>query len=519
MKRVAGLFFILFSLWGRSQNIDVQHYKYEIELSDQSDAINGRAFITAKFLTDAPVVKFDLTSGEEEKGMYAFQVREGSQILPFTHKNNEVVINMNKPAKAGEVRTFEISYMGTPRDGLIISRNKYDDRTFFADNWPDRAHNWIPCNDRPSDKASVEFIVTAPSHYRVVSNGLLKEEKELDNNRKRTHWAEDLLIPTKVMVIGAADFAVARVDSAYRVPVTAWVYQQDSSKGYYDYALGDDILRFFESYIGPYPYKKLANVQSKTIFGGMENANAIFYAENTVTGTRKSEALMAHEIAHQWFGNTATEKNFAHLWLSEGFATYMTDLYIEQKYGVDSFQKRLQEERDEVIRFAGKSNQPVVDSVSEYMDLLNPNSYQKGAWVLHMLRNEVGDSSFKKIIRTYYEQYQFRNADSRDFEKVAETVSGKDLKWFFDQWLYQPGVPELMIQSKMDSDEGKVKITQNTGSFRFPLEIDLIKKDGKMVKERIFVQGKESEFKFKISGVKSIVIDPDKELLFSEAGK
>jgi len=516
MQRLICFLFILLSCSVHAQNIDVQHYKYEIELSDQSDAINGKAFITVKFLNDASVVPFDLVSGADEQGMYVFQVKEGSQLLTSNQRNNVVTINLQKPAQKGEVRTFEINYMGTPKDGLIISKNKFNERTFFADNWPNRAHNWIPCNDVPSDKATVEFIVTAPSHYRIISNGLMVEEKEIGNNRKRTHWKEDLVIPTKVMVIGAADFAVKRVDSSYHIPVTAWVYKQDSAKGVYDYALSDDILKFYESYIGPYPFKKLANVESKTIFGGMENANAIFYAESTVTGTRKSEALMAHEIAHQWFGNTATEKNFSHLWLSEGFATYLTDMYIEQKYGVDSFQKRLQEEREEVIQFAKKSNQPVVDSVSDYMDLLNANSYQKGAWVLHMLRNEVGDSSFQKIIRTYYNQYKFSNADTRGFERVAEQVAGKDLKWFFDQWLYRPGLPELKIEMQTEGDGFKLSITQGKQVYRFPIDINIVNTNGETTKQRFQVDSKEFGFKLKTKGPFRMAVDPEKKLLFTE---
>jgi aminopeptidase N len=517
MKRIAGFFLILLSFYATAQTIDVQHYKYEVELSDQSDAINGKAFITVKFLADAPAVRFDLVSGEDEKGMYVFQVKEDGQLLSSTHRNNIVTINLNRPAKKGETRTFGISYMGTPKDGLIISRNKYNDRTFFADNWPNRAHQWIPCNDVPSDKASVEFIVTAPSHYRVISNGLLVEEKELDNHKKRTHWKEDLVIPTKVMVIGAADFAVKRVDSAFHIPVTAWVYKQDSVKGVYDYSLGDDIVNFLENYVGPYPYKKLANVQSKTIFGGMENASAIFYAENSVTGNRKSEALMAHEIAHQWFGNTATEKSFAHVWLSEGFATYLTDMYIEKKYGVDSFQKRMDEERKEAVEFARTSKMAIVDSTSELMDLLSPNSYQKAAWVLHMLRNEVGDSNFKKIVRSYYEQYKFKNADTRDFQKIAETISGKDLGWFFDQWLYQPGVPRLDIEMKADGDDFKLNIRQGEKVYRFPVDIQIIGNLGTgSFKERFYVDSKEKEFKIKTKGPFRIVVDPEKKLLYEE---
>jgi aminopeptidase N len=314
MKIYLVILFSLLALAGQAQ-IDVQHYKYEIELNDKSDGITGKALITVTFLEEASQVQFDLASIEEDKGMFAFQVKEGGQLLTSSHRQNVVYITLKTMAKKDDKRTFEISYMGVPKDGLIISKNKYGDRTFFADNWPNRARHWVPCKDDPSDKSTVEFIVTAPSHYRVVSNGLLVEEKQVSNDLKRTHWKEDVPVPTKVMVIGAARFAVARVDSNYRIPVTAWVYPQDSAKGFFDYALADDILQFFEAYIGPYPYKKLANVQSTTMFGGMENANAIFYDEKSVTGTRKSEALVAHEIIHQWFGNTATEKHFSHLWL------------------------------------------------------------------------------------------------------------------------------------------------------------------------------------------------------------
>src|SRR5207249_666261 len=129
-------------------------------------------------------------------------------------------------------------------------------------------------------------------------------------------------------------------DSPKNIPVSAWVYPQDSAKGFYDYALATEILKFYANYIAPYPYKKLANVQSKTIFGGMENASAIFYAENSVNGERTSEDLLAHEIAHQWFGDMASETSFEHLWLSEGFATYFTDLYFEKKYGKEAMVTR-----------------------------------------------------------------------------------------------------------------------------------------------------------------------------------
>jgi aminopeptidase N len=516
MRFVLSIILIALHMAVNAQGIDVQHYKYEIELSDASNAINGKAYITVKFLQASPILELDLVSGKDEQGMFVFQVKEGGSLLTSRQANDKLIITLAKPSVKDEVRTFEIGYMGTPQDGLIISKNKFGERTFFADNWPNRAHNWIPCNDVPSDKATVEFLVTAPSHYRIISNGELKEEKEIGSNKKRTYWKEDILIPTKVMVIGAADFAVTRVDNSYHIPVTAWTYKADSAKGAYDYSLSDDILHFFENYIGPYPFNKLANVESKTIFGGMENASAIFYAESSVTGNRSSEALMAHEIAHQWFGNTATEKNFSHLWLSEGFATYLTDMYIEQKYGIDSFQKRLLNERETVIEFVKNFDQPVVDTVTNLMDLLNPNSYQKGAWVLHMLRNEVGDSTFRKIVRTYYTTYKFKNADTRDLEKVAEDVSGKDLKWFFDQWLYQPGIPELKIEMKTEGEDFKLEITQGKTLYKFPLDVSIIGAKSGPIQERFYIDRKVNGFKLNASGPFRIVVDPDKKLLFKE---
>ncbi len=517
MKRLIPLFLFLCSLNGTAQQrIDVQHYKYDIELSDQSDVINGKAWITTKFLEPASTVVFNLASVEEDKGMQVFVVMENGKALKFLHRDNLLQIVLNDVAEKRQVKTFEIQYMGKPKDGLIISKNKYGERTFFADNWPDRAQQWIPCNDTPADKATIEFVVTAPIHYKIISNGTLLSVKDLTNNKRRTHWKEESLIPTKVMVIGAADFAVKRVDSAYSIPVTAWVYKKDSAKGIYDYELGDDILKFYESYIGPYPFKKLANVQSKTIFGGMENAGAIFYGENTVKGDRSSEALMAHEIAHQWFGNTATEKSFAHLWLSEGFATYLTHLYIEHKYGVDSFQKRLKEDRNLIIAFSKRNNRPVVDSISGYMDLLNANSYQKGGWVLHMLRQETGDSLFKKIIRAYYKLYKYSNADTRDFQQVAEKVSGRNLNWFFDQWLYGTGIPKLELKWKKDDDGIKIEIEQKGKNiFQMPFQIEIITGSGKRILQIIHLKEKEFKIKFPVpEKVTDVRFDPYKQLLF-----
>ncbi|HTM94161.1 MAG TPA: M1 family metallopeptidase [Flavisolibacter sp.] len=520
--RIFFLLFILsfFSVSHAQTNYDVLHYNFNLELSDKWDTINGKAVIRIKAIEPISGLDLDLSSERNGKGMRVQSITQASNNLNFISNNDKLSITFPAALKKGEERDLTIVYSGVPADGLIIAKNKYGDRTFFADNWPNRARFWIPCKDVPDDKASFEFTVTAPSQYKVISNGVKIEEKDLQNGNTVTHWKEDTPLPTKVMVIGAAKFAVKTFeDSPPNIPVSAWIYQQDSTKGFHDYAPATEILKFFSDYVAPFPYEKLANVQSKTIFGGMENASAIFYFENSVTGKGGIEDLLAHEIAHQWFGDMASEKSFAHLWLSEGFATYFTNIYWQYKFGKEAFQKRLQKERAEVIEFVKTNDRPVVDSLSPYMDLLNANSYQKGGWVLHMLRNEVGDSIFHKIIQTYYQQYKGSNADTRDLQRVAEKISGKNLKWFFDQWLYRPGIPQLLIDREIDKDEVKLRITQQGVKFDFPLEIGIVRTDGSSLKETIPVNSQMIEYKIKVPDVKSVIIDPDTKLLYSEIKK
>lgn len=351
--------------------------------------------------------------------------------LDYLHQNDRILIH--RPLSKNDTVRVHIQYKGVPKDGLIISKNKYGHRTFFADNWPDRGHHWLVCHDDPSDKASLEFKIIAPDHYQVVANGIRMEETNLPSNSKLTVWKEEVPLSTKVMVIGVADFAVNLAGYVHDcIPIYSWVYPEDKEKGFYDYALAKEILPFYIQYIGPYAYKKLANVESKTRFGGLENANTIFYSEKSIKGDRSNENMIAHEIAHQWFGNMATEKSFGHLWLSEGFATYFAMLYEEEKYGKEKMIELLSKSRNLIVDYSRKKNAPVIDTTTrDYMKLLNPNTYQKGGWVLHMLRMELGDSIFHQAIRQYYVRYAGHTAGTEDLQEVFESVSGQNLHQFF----------------------------------------------------------------------------------------
>lgn len=495
--------------------LDVQHYHFELELNDNNNNIKGEAAITVKFTKPVDKVYFDLVQKQRNgKGMTVTAVKKNDQPIAFTQEAQHLIIE-----DAGTIstqRVYHISYEGVPADGLIIGTNKYGHRTFFADNWPNRGHNWLPCNDHLSDKASVEFIVTAPDHYQIISNGLQVEETNLPNHLKRTSYKEEVLLPTKVMAIGAADFTVNAAGSIDCIQVYSWVYPEDREKGFTEYAAAATILPWFIKHVGNYPYQKLANVQSKTIFGGMENASAIFYSENSVTD-KTLEGLLVHEIAHQWFGNSVSEKDWSHLWLSEGFVTYMTNVYHEEKYGLDSLNNRLKKDRNKIVAFAEQRFTPLSDSsaADDLMQLLNANSYEKGSWVLHMLRRKIGDSFFWKGIRNYYGTYAGGNANSDDAKKIFEKVSHQNLDTFFRQWVYTAGQPILDIKWNYNKNKKVISVTitqQQENLFNFPLELMI----DKTILKAVRVNGKVTTVLLSYAKQPAeMVLDPKVNLLFT----
>jgi len=519
--------FLLFNCFAQKPeaSVDILHYSFSVKLSDSNDKIEGQTKIKFKVIKETNSITLNLIKeGRERKGMVVASVLEGKQPLSFLHNDHLLKVSFDKNLPIGTEKEIEVIYSGIPIDGLIIGYNKFKRRGFFADHWPDRARNWLPCVDHPADKATLDFFVTAPDHFQVIANGVQMEEISLGNGQKLTHYSETTPLPTKVMTMGAADFAVQLAGMVDCIPVYSWVYPENKDQGFFDYAVATDVLPFFIKNVGPYPYKKLANVQSKTRFGGLENAGAIFYSESSVSGTRKSEGTIVHEIAHQWFGDMATEKEWAHVWLSEGFATYMTILYMESNYGKDTATKMLLQSRAQTIAYSKQRSRPVVDSsVTIYMELLNPNSYQKAGWVLHMLRLQLGDSTFWKSVRTYYARYAGKNANTEDLQKVFEEISGTKLSQFFKQWFYTPGQPKLEVAQTYDAAKKLLTLTitqQQETVFEFPLQIQLNggAEDG-VVTKSLPVKNKQTVLSIPMMEKPlKIIIDPNVRLLFEEVG-
>jgi aminopeptidase N len=359
----------------RYYNIDILHYGFALNINDTTDIVEGRTTIDLKICSETDSVVLDLTGPDNAgKGMNVKKVMLKGQKIAWKQADNKLILYPGDAAGINDTLEFIISYRGVPGDGLIISRNKFGDRTFFADHWPDRAHNYLPCIDHPYDKATVDFIITAPERYRVVANGILTEESSLEGNIKLTHWSERVPVPVKVMTFGAARFASELAGEACRIPVWTYVFPQNRAEGFKDYSAAIGPLGYYIRTIGDYPYCKLANVQSKTIYGGLENAGAIFYSENSVTGQGKAAGLMAHEIAHQWFGDCVTEADWHHIWLSEGFATYLTSMYFESVEGRERLASDMARSRSLIIRDYEKKPAPLIDTtITNLMDLLSVN--------------------------------------------------------------------------------------------------------------------------------------------------
>lgn len=536
------LFFLLFSVtfsiadkYPKNPNIDVLNYQFRIELTDESDLIKCEATVDVSFLREGEeFLRLDLTKASaalDNKGMTVSRISEDGKELSFTHIGDELKIKLSKPSSLNQKSKIIISYSGVPATGLKIGENKYGDRTFFSDNWPDKGRNWLSVVDHPYDKATCEFIVTAPAYYQVVSNGLKIEETDLGNGKRLTHWKQSVPIASWLYVLGVAQFAVQYVDEFDGKSIETWVYYQDREPGFYDFAEPTKkALEFYSDYIGPFSYEKLANIQSNSVSGGMEAASAILYSENSVVGDRNERwrNVVIHEIAHQWFGNSVTESDWDDVWLSEGFATYFTSLFIEHAYGHDAFMKQMASSKERVLSFHEKNPdyRIIHDNLEDMNQVTTGQTYQKGSWILHMLRGVMGTDNFWKGIRSYYSKYQNLNATTTDFRLEMEAASGGNLEAFFDQWLYKSGELRLNGDWGYNPKTKELRITldqvQQDGSlFDMPIQVAIYKPDQKAPHiETIHANKETNTIILSIDyEPEEIVLDPDSWVLMESTFK
>lgn len=510
--------------------IDVLHYELDLDLRGLSDSLLvGRAVLTLRPPADAPRMDLDFV------GLGVDSARIGGERVPFAQSPSLVRI---APRSGFETDTVEIEifYRGRPHDGLFIGPDPAGVPTAFADNWPNRARWWFPANDHPSDKATVAFHVRPPAGYQVVANGRL-----LGTRDDVWRWRTDVEIPVYTMVIGvapfertelgpaacgrapeaAADDARNTADGSRCVTVSAWALTGGGTYAEERFARAPDMVDFYTEMFAPYPYEKLAHVQSSTRFGGMENSSAIFYAMGSWAEREMGESVIAHETVHQWFGDHVTPEAWSHLWVSEGFATYFAAVYFGERDGPEAFREAMEGGRRAIIG-SDASNRPVVDERPDLYGLLNTNSYPKGAWILHMLRSMLGDEAFFRGIREYYSAHAEGSAGTEDVRRAMEAAADDDLGWFFEQWTYSPGFPRLDVSTRVADGATLVTIEQvqsaDWPTFRLPLAIAIERPGGRTTRHELWMEGRQEILR--IDGAfdrTAVTLDPGGTLLLARA--
>ena len=483
---------------GSRAGIDVLHYTFRVEFPATGVPDTIRITTTAQVWRTAAVTALSL---DLVAAMHVDSVRVNTRAAHFTRPGDSVRVEL--PAGTGDTLTVAVFHHGAPSDGLVVRRDS-SGWTAFGDNFPDRARQWLAVVDHPSDKALVEWDVLAPSTHRVIANGLLVAETPevtpTAARRVRTRWRTLRPIYPSVMVIGVAPFAVLDLgDTACGlgelpgcVRQSVWTAPSQRAVLPGNFARAGDIVAFFSKLVGPFPYEKLAHVASSTRFGGMENAAAIFYDGKMFSGAGPKENLIAHETAHQWFGDAVTEREWPHVWLSEGFATYFAALWTEHAHGDSAFRAERIAMRARVLAAPITMEKAVIDeTLTDVRKVLNSNVYQKAGFVLHMLRTEIGDSAFFGGIRSYYAAHRHRTALTSDLQAQFERAAGRPLDWFFEQWMRRPGFAELTTSWRWDASRALLIVQvvqgQRVAPFRLSLSMDVLDAGGATQRLRLTI--------------------------------
>ncbi|MHB1194617.1 MAG: M1 family metallopeptidase [Longimicrobiales bacterium] len=515
---------------GTYGDLDVVHYDAVLGLPAPGGTIvEGVATLRVRPVrAGLPSAVLDFT------GLIVLGVTVDGAPVTADHEGGRLAVPLPAGTGPDDTLSVRVEYRGTPDDGLILGPDARGRPAAFVDNWPNRARFWLPSVDHPSDKATASLTVLAPAEWRVVSNGVPTaqggEAPPAPDGSPRRSWSWSMGVPVSAynLVFGAARLEVVplgvaacgvapaspRADGC--VELSAWLYPEDVGQASRSFRRAAEMVDFYSELIGPYPFEKLAHVQASTRFGGMENASAIFYSDEALARGADMEGTVAHETAHQWFGDSVTEADWPELWLSEGFATYFGHLYFERAEGDADFRARLEEDRAQVLASADVQR-PVMDREEEDLfALLNANNYPKAGWVLHMLRGIVGDDAFFGGIRSYYARFAGGTATTADFRRAMEEASGAELGWFFGQWLEEPGYPVLTVVHGWDATAGEVAVTvrqvQDAAwpTFRLPLDVELISGEGEPQRERVELTGRDGTFRFKADRpLLGVVLDPD----------
>ena len=516
--------------WPRDRVVDIKHIKLQVGLDFKTRRIIGTATHTLAAILDG-LEKLEFDAAEMEISA----VRVGGEPHSFEHSDEKLRIPLERALHAGDEVEVAIDYSARPRRGLYFVGPDagYPDKPLEA--WTqgedEDSRYWFPCYDYPNDRVTSEVVATVPETFTAVSNGeLLSNNVNRAEHTRTFHWRHDVPHSSYLISLAAGEFVELR-DFAGNTPVTYYCRAGREDDARRAFGNTPRMIQFFEKAIGvPYPYAKYAQVAvADFIFGGMENTSATTQTADTMHDARahldfSSDPLVAHELAHQWWGDLLTCRDWSHAWLNEGFATYFEALWCEEDKGADEFAWNLRQDRMAIIDEDSRSyRRPIVtNKYRAPIELFDRHLYEKGSLVLHMLRRTVGDELFFKSLNLYCTRHRGHNVITQDLQRAFEDATGRNLDFFFDQWVYKEGHPELEISSSYDDKQKLASVTikqthktsDTTPLFRFPITIALMDADGNEVRHQVEIKEKDNIFHLPAeSAPKAVRVDPGFDVL------
>ncbi|MFL6194260.1 MAG: M1 family aminopeptidase [Thermoanaerobaculia bacterium] len=507
-----------------TRQYDLQHLRLDLAFDWDDKSVAGTATNTlTPLLPGLDALVFNAA------GLDVRRVRVNGAERPFSAdpQAQTLTVKLDRPYGPQDRLEVAVDYSAHPKAGLYyMGPDKgYPDkpRQIYSQGETDMNRHWFPSWDYPNDRTTTELLATVKKPFQVVGNGKLLEVTEQKDGRRTYHWKMDVPHTTYLASVAIGEF-VKVSDTWNGVPVDYYVPPSKDAEAEARRSFGDTpkILDFYSKATGrPYPYAKYAQAAViDYMWGGMENISATTQTARTLHDARaaldfNSEGLVAHEAAHQWFGDLLTCEDWSHAWLNEGFADYFTALYKGSAHGQDDFDLEVDGLRGTYVGEAARRYQrPIVTKVyADPIDLFDGHSYDKGGLVLHMVRFLVGEEGFWKGIRSYVERYAGQTVTTAEFQEAMEQATGVSLGALFDQYVYGAGHPELKVTWDYQADSRQVHLevrqTQKAGLFSFPIEVGLVGERETTVR-RVNVAGREVQDLYIPSDERprTVVLDP-----------
>ena len=479
----------------RSRTVDFLHYRVSLTFDLDNKVFHGENVVTVTPFGDG-VDRVELDT--EDLTIVSVLDEEGRD-LSFEQSDTSVVVVFPTALTYGDTNNLTVAYRGEgSRDGFFFDdANDDHPQMVSTDSWPDEAHNWIPLYDYPNDKVTHELIVTVPEGNRVLSNGRLVDVTENAAAGTSTwHWSQENPHSTYLMMLAIGPFAVIE-DSLGSLPVNYWVYDKDVDDARWIFEKTPRMIAFYNDIFDyPYPWAKYDQVTTPHVGGGAEATSATILGDGTIHDRRAEqdfsrETVIAHEIAHQWWGDLITLREWSHTWLNESFGTYSDYLWTRHERGEDEGAWALLGKKNAYLHEAhNRYMRPIVFNRYERPhDNFDSHTYPKGAVLLHQLRFLLGEKPFYRTLSAFLHEFAFEPVDTYDFMKTVKEVTGRNMDWFFEQFFFKPGHPVLNVSSNWDREAGEIRLDvaqvqsreHGVPIYRFPVQIGIVTESGKRV--------------------------------------